>query len=180
MPSSKTTPEAEVDTPSAELDPGPSPVTLEPTAKRTAVVLVAGNTLPAADIRIVVEGRKYATDADGRVTGVDLKKSNYPTGADFYLRYDPEVQFPKDANVLTMGVDVQQFNFSGFTRQRGLLNVGPAHPAYAAANLAYQEGATHIEIVGLTDAEKEKLQPYFDALGGEIQDPAPTVSVTLT
>lgn len=155
-----------------------SPVVPEPTVRQKAVVVAGGTNLPDAPIQIVVEGRKFTVDDDGKITGAETKKSHYPTGAQTYLRYDPEVTFPKDAaEVLTMGVDVFQHNFAGFTRQRGHLNVGPAHPAYAAANLAYQRGATDIEIVGLSDHEKERLQPYFDRLA---TDPAEPAQVTVT
>lgn len=160
-------------------EPAPSPLTPEPVDKKTAVIVMGGTTVPAADIRIVVESRKYIDATDDAPASVEVKKSHYPTGADIYLRYDPEVQFPKDAKVVTMGVDVQQLNFSGFTRQIGLVNVGPAHPAFAAANLAYQEGATDITIVGLTEAEKERLQPFFDGLATHSVDPA-QVTVSLT
>lgn len=157
-----------------------SPVTPEPVAKKTAVVVMAGASIPAADIKIVVESRKYSGGSDDQPLSVEVKKTHYPAGADFYLRYDPEVQFPKDApEVLTMGDNVQQMNFRGFTRQVGMLNVGPAHPAFAAANLAYQHGATDITIVGLTDAEKELLRPYLDGLPNEPVDPA-QVTVSLS
>lgn len=154
------------------------PIDPNPPAKK-AVIVAAGMNIPSAALTIVVEARKYSGDGteESPIT-VDVKKTGYPAGADYYLRYDEDVNFPKDAKVITMGVDVQQLNFSGFTRLPGQLNVGPAHPAYAAANLAYQLGATTIEIVGLTDAEKEKLQPYIDGLPTHAVEPA-QVAVSL-
>lgn len=168
-------------------EPGPSAVASEPEGRKTAVIVAGGSEVPKADIVIVVEHasltfRDEPAEAGGdpvRVSDRKLKKQGYPAGAQTYLRYDPEVAFPKDAaEVMTMGVDVQQHNFAGFTKQLGLLNVGPAHPAYAAANLAYQRGATHIRIVGLSAYEKERLQPYFDGLATDPAGPA-QVAVTL-
>lgn len=140
--------------------------------KKRAVVVVAGMTVPDADLKIVTEARSYS-GGDDTPLAIKVKQSGYPTGADTYLRYDPEVAFPRSApEVLTMGVDLAQGGFAGFARQDGVVNVGPAHPAYAAANLAFQRGATEIEIVGLTDAEKEKLRPYFDGLATHAAEPA--------
>lgn len=177
MPRKEDLPEVAAEEP-VEVEIIDSPVTPEPDARKTAVIVAGGSTIPKAAISIVVQSQRYSTDEEGN-TSVEVKKSHYPAGADVYLRYDPEVQFPKDAEVLTIGDNVQQGNFWGFTRQRGALNVGPAHPAYAGANLAYQMGATHIEIVGLTEAEKERLQVYFDRLPQDPVEPA-QVAVSLT
>lgn len=141
---------------------------------KRAVVVAGGSTLPKADLVIVVEAR---TVEAGEVV---VKKDGYPKGADIYLRYEASTKFPAGkAEVFTMGLDLQQLNFGGFTRQEGYVNVGPAHPAFAAANLAYQRGATDIEIVGLSDAEKARLQPYLDALPHDAAAPA-QVTVRLT
>lgn len=181
MPRKDETPETEVDVaPVAETveDKLALPPVEEPTEQKKAVIVMAGTDVPGADIKIVVEARRYSGGGEEPIT-VEVKKSHYPKGADIYFRYDPEVSFPADApEVLTMGVDVRQGGLTGFTRQPGHLNVGPAHPAFAAANLAYQRGATSIEIIGLTDAEKEKLQPYFDGLASHPAEPA-QVAVTL-
>jgi hypothetical protein len=151
----------------------------EPQAKLKAVVVAGGNSVPKADYVVVVEAATIKMPTEDTPFERTVKKSHYPTGANVYLRYDPDVKFPADApEVLTMGRDVEQLYFRGFTRAIGFLNVGPAHPAFAGANLAYQRGATEIEIVGLTDAEKEKLQPYIDDLPNAAE-PA-LVAVTLT
>lgn len=151
-------------------EPAPSPVAPEPEQKKKAVVVVGSvSPIPSADIVIVVEAatfkRPEGAEKDAPATERHVKKTGYPTGADTYLRYDTEVKFPADAaEVLTMGVDLSQLNFRGFTRQLGMINVGPASPAYAGANLAYQRGATDIRIVGLTDDEVARLKPYVDEL----------------
>lgn len=148
--------------------------------KKKAVIVAGGSVVPKADISIVVEARTYGKpDADGAIS-ISVKLDKYPSGADTYLRYDPAVTFPTDApEILTMGENIQQNNFWGFTMQPGHLNVGPAHPAYAGANLAAQRGAIDIEIIGLTDAEKEKLRPFFDELSTNAVEPA-QVTVSLT
>lgn len=143
---------------------------------KKAVVVAGGSSIPDADLKVVVESRKYSGGVDDVPLTSEPKKSHYPAGADLYIRYDTEVQFPKDApEILTVGVDVQQHNFWGFTRQLGSVNVGPAHAAYVGANLAYQRGATHIDIVGLTDGEKERLKPFFDRLPTDPVEPAQVV-----
>lgn len=159
----------------------PPALTPLPEGKVTAVVVAGGNQVPKADIVIVVEAatlkKEFAEGDEEKVTPIacerHVKRQGYPTGADVYLRYDPEVKFPADAaEVLTMGENVEQLYMSGFTRVPGHINVGPAHPAYAGANLAFQRGANHIQIVGLTDAEKEQLQPFFDDLSSHPAEPA--------
>lgn len=133
----------------------------------------------------------HATDGSTMaVKKVELKLDGYATKADLYYRTDPDVQFGGDAPVLTLGVNVEQGLFWGFSPEPRWVHVGPAHPAYAAANLAWQRGAKEIEIVGLSDFEKSKLQPYFDALpeGGprqpagfvDIRCPAGDVKITLS
>lgn len=147
----------------------------EPSDRRTAAIIAGGTAVPKADIIIVVERATFKRPEGSEPDAVAKRvatKQGYPAGAQTYLRYDPEVNFPADAEVLTMGVDVQQGSLYGFTRRIGELNVGPASPVYAAANLAYQRGATHIEIVGASDAEKERLQHYFDRLSDYPVDPA--------
>lgn len=161
-----------------EVEPGPEDTFVlapEPTGHLKAVVVAGPGDVPKADIVVVVETGKFQREPDA---GEDAplvrvaKKSNYHAGADVYLRYDPEVKFPADAaEVLTMGQTVQQAGFAHFNRTIGFLNVGPAHPAFAGANLAWQRGATDIVIVGLSDAEKEQLRPYFDALSNHAAEP---------
>lgn len=138
-----------------------------------AVVIVGDHPLPKdGRFTIVVEGRVYGDGAS------KPKTDGYPAGADLYYRTDPAVRFPPKSNVVTLGVDVRQGHFWGFTLNREYLNVGPAHPAFGGANLAYQHRAKAIEIIGLNDAEKALIQPYIDALPTDVIAPA-TVPVTL-
>lgn len=166
--------------------------TAEPAKKMKAVVIAGGSTIPKADLVVVVQTQTFkpgkdakpATETEAAEPGepavVTIKKSHYPSGGHVYLRFEDDVQFPADApEVLTLGKNVEQLYMRGFTRAIGYLNVGPAHPAFAAANLAYQRGATEIEIVGLGDAEKEKLQPWFDELPKTPAEPA-LVAVSFT
>lgn len=125
------------------------------------LIVVGKGPIPAGNKRavIVVEARSY--DEDLKPT---LMTSGYPDGADLYYRTDPEVKFPAKANILTLGQNVKQATFWGFCPQMSHLNVGPASPAYGAANRAWQEGAKEIEITGLSTREKEQLKPWFDKL----------------
>lgn len=145
-----------------------APAVETPAAKKKAVVVIgAVKNLPKADIVIVAESR--TPDADGVP---QLVTSGYPSGADLYYRTEEAVKFPAKAKIVTLGIDALQDGFWGFTPKWGDVCVGPAHPAFAAANLAYQMGATEIEIVGLVDAEKERLKPYFDDLPTNAVAPA--------
>ncbi len=138
------------------------------TAKK-ALVIVGSHQFDKNDKRmvIVVEQR---TVKDGEVT---LKTDKYPTGADIYFRTVEDVQFPADAKeVLTLGENVFQLHFWGFCPNAPDICVGPASPAYAAANVAAQRGATEIEIVGLSAAEKERLEPFIAALPTDIVAPS--------
>lgn len=161
----------------------PAPAATQPAkdAKPKAVIVASGTTVPKADLTIVTEARTYHRSEDPTVPlQVDVQESGYPSGADIYLRTDPRVTFPADAKeVLTLGDNLQQANFWGFSTSQGYVNVGPAHPAYMAANLAFQRGFTVIEIVGLTDAEKERLGPAFAELPTHPIEPAP-VSVSFS
>lgn len=132
-------------------------------------LIVAGGAIPAGEKRpvIVVETREASTKemnngVEQTVPG-PIKLNGYPTKAALYLRITPEVEFPADAPVITIGQEVTQGGFFGFTPQVGYVNVGP-HPAWAGANLAWQKGATDIEIIGLTDEQKAKVQHFVDDL----------------
>jgi hypothetical protein len=171
--------------PELETDPVP-PVVAEavavvveeaPRPPRKGVVIVGNHRLPD-DKRMSIVVEKRTVEGEGEGVKVVLKKIGYPAGADFYYRTDPEVEFPKDSKVITLGEDVRQGAFAGFTLNKEFVNVGPASPVFGAANYLYQQGATEIEIVGLTDAEKERLRPYFDGLPTDPVSPA-QVTVTL-
>jgi hypothetical protein len=152
--------------PTQEPDDGPA----------KALVIVGNHQFERAGKRFVVVTEQRTVEKDGTVT---VKTDGYPAGADLYYRTDDSVTFPKDAKVVTLGVDVMQGHFAGFAQNENYVNVGPASPAFAAANLAAQNGAKKIEIIGLTDAEKERLQPYFDTLSKDPVNPS-DAAVTLT
>lgn len=157
---------------------------------KKALIIVGNHRIPADNKRpvIIVESRTFKIE-DGNVTGTELKTSGYPAGGDLYFRTTEEVEFPKDAKVLTLGDNVQQGLLWGFSPDPRWVNVGPAYPAYAAANIAWQRGAEEIEIIGLSDHEKERLAPFIAALpaGGpapvdgapDVRTPA-DVEITLT
>jgi hypothetical protein len=144
-----------------------APVEVETPQVVRAVVIVGVGALPRdGRLTIVCESRP----------GGQPTTSGYAAGADLYFRTDDSVVFPKKARVVTFGVDATQGPARDFSSQAGVLNFAGAHPAYAAANLAFQNGATEIEVVGLTDAEKQNLRPSFD----ELPDRGFPVSVSLT
>jgi hypothetical protein len=160
-----------------------------PTDESRKVIVVESRTLPKTQI----DGT-LALDAGGKpVEPGGYKKTGYPTKGDLYYRTEPDVEFPEGSQVLTLGVDVIQGTFWGFCPDMPVVNVGPCHPAYAAANLAFQRGAEEIEIIGLQADEKAKLLPYFNALaeggpppritevglGADVRAPA-DVKITLT
>lgn len=145
----------------------------------TKALIVVGNHRFAKDdkrFKIVVEA--YGFTEDG-VTPV-VKPDGYPAGADLYYGTDPTVIFPKDAKeVIILGYDVAQLNFWGFSPDPAYVCVGPASPAYGAANIAAQRGATQIEIIGLSDAEKERLKPFLADLPTNLLAPS-SVKIDLT
>lgn len=144
---------------SADTAPPDQP-TIEVEGKKWSkgAVIVANGAIPKDDKRpvIIVETR----GDDGKLDA----ERKYPTKGDLYYRTDPAVDFGGHGPVITLGVDVRQGLLWGFSNDALFVNVGPASPVYAAANLAYLQGATDIEIVGLTDAQKEHLAPWFAAL----------------
>lgn len=162
--------------PAAELEEAPQ------LHKTKAVVIVGNHRFPSDrsdTLVIVTEERKITMSDDGEaVKDVQLKTSGYPSGADLYYRTDAAVEFPHNAQVLTLGVDVQQGMLWGFSPDVAWVHVGPASPAYAAANLAWQRGATEIEIIGLDDREKAQLQAFIDRLPTDTVAPS-SAKVTL-
>lgn len=154
-----------------------------------AIVVVGPGPIPAGyALVLVAEARSYVepvfAEQDGEQVLVSPGSSaavtdGYPAGAALYFRTDPSVGFPEGANVKTLGVNVLQNRYDGFTPREGHVNVGPCHPAYAAANLAWQLGATAIDIQGLTDGEKERLKPWFDRLPTHAVEPAQVAVSTL-
>jgi hypothetical protein len=141
-------------------------------------VIVAGGTIPSGlskSVAVIVcehwddpvlAEKGEALLADENVDSV-LKVSGYPTKGDLYFRTDPSVEFnPANpaAPILTLGDNVMQTGTWGFDKRTGGVHVGPAHPAFAAANIAVQRGATEIEIVGLTKRQASLLAPFFDKL----------------
>lgn len=139
-----------------------------------ALVVAGGGAIPAGEKRGVVVCEVRADD------GSDAQGIRYPQGADLYFRMTPATDFgPKSAGALTLGANVEQGLLQGFSVIPGIVNIGPAHPAYAAANLAALQGATEVEIQGLSALWKSRLQPWFDRLQ-TVPRGASTVSIKLT
>lgn len=133
------------------------------------VLIVAKGNVPSNVGRrkvIVVESRGAPIMDGDQVKEIgSLKASGYPKDADLYYRVDDSVTFDAgDAPVFTLGQNLVPKGVGGLT-QRGSTGVmtGPGDPAYAGVNLAYHRGATDIEISGLTKADQERLQPWFDS-----------------
>lgn len=127
-------------------------------------LIVAGGRVPSnvGKRKVVVVEQRGAPQrgADGEIVGPgELKTTGYPRGGDLYFRIDSSVEFPADAEVLTLNENVRNKGGGGFSA-RGV-KVGPTSPAYAGANLAWQRGATDIEISGLSKDEQEALAPWF-------------------
>lgn len=113
-----------------------------------------------------------------------VKADDYPTRGDLYVRTTEDVTFPDKAPVVMIGGtgpnDVQQLAPWGFSPDPRWVCVGPGHPWFAAANIAWQRGARDIEIVGLTDLQKERLQPFIDDLPVNKIVPAADVKITVS
>jgi len=129
--------------------------------------------LPSGDLgkTIVIQ----AFDAPKEGEAAQPSDTTYPAKADAYLGYAPS-PLPADGNtaaavfgpaaenaqVFLLGDNVRQGGFRDLATQPGFLNVGPAHPAYAAVNLAFQMGARDVRIVGLREDEVERLRPWLE------------------
>lgn len=150
---------------------------------KKAVVIVGSHKVPADKPSIVVEQRTATVEkVEGQDDKVTLheKKDGYPANADIYLGYVDGAEFPKGAKqILRVGENIRQGGLWGFNGDPRLVNVGPASLAYAGANLAWQRGAEEIEIIGLSDAEKERLAPYIAKLPTDPTGPA-QVKITLS
>lgn len=133
-----------------------------------SALVVCDGKVPAKDGRLILVAEVRGDD------GSDVKTA-YGAGAGYYVRgSDVDMGCPPE-RLMTLGVNLQQYGFAGFSPSSQAVNVGPAHPAYAAANFAYNLGARTIEIKGLSEAWKARLQPFLDAI-----DPAFGVAVSLT
>lgn len=120
------------------------------------LVNAGAKSIPADGRRVIVAEAMVEADKSGVRAS---KTSGYPKDADLYLRVNPELDFGVDAEVITLGVEARAKGVGGFA-VRGLA-VGNGHPAYPAANLAWQRGAKDIVIAGLTKADQEALAPFF-------------------
>lgn len=150
-----------------------------------ALIIVGNHSIPSGDKRpviIVEESSDPKNGDDGYLAegGAPVTKTDkYPTKGDLYVRISPEVNFPDGATVITVGEDVQQLSPWGFSPDIRHVCTGP-HPAFAAANIAYSRGARDIEIVGLSQFYKDRMQPFVDDLPTNKIIPAPDAKITLT
>lgn len=157
-----------------------------PWEKGALIVAGAPKAMPTKGDRmvIVVENRlalpeDFDKNPDPEFTSAD-DKATYPKKADIYFGYANVADsngaeaariFPDagEGEVILMGDNVRQASHTGLTRKSGFLSVGPAHPVYAAVNLAWQRGARDVKVVGLRDDEREKLRPWFDEISPEFE-----------
>ena len=138
----------------------------------TSVLVLAGGSADSGEKRPIIVAEVRADDGQ-------LAKAVYPAGADIYFRSGVDGADFKSGVVVTLGVDIDQGTLHGFSSVMSLVHVGPAHPAYAAANLAFLHGAEAIEVRGLSPYWKDRLQPWFDEVPSDKAFPA-AVSITLT
>jgi hypothetical protein len=93
------------------------------------------------------------------------------------VSYDPAAAAPDGATLKVVGLDLRQIGFSGFSEVEGFVCVGPAHPVYVAANLAFMAGVKQLTVKGLPDDsppsgegedakpgsnQRERLAVFFD------------------
>lgn len=146
--------------PAAPETPAPPEDPIEAKKWKKTLVVASGR-IPTNETRAVIIVEDRGVDAEGNQT---LKTEGYPTKGDLYYRTVEDVNFPDKADVITLTKDVFQGLLWGFSPSPRYVNVGPASPVYAAANIAWQRGAEEIEIIGLSDAQKAHLKPWFDRL----------------
>ncbi len=145
------------------------------------VLIVAGapSKMPTkGDRKVIVVESRTQPDENGAGGGQFDAEATYPKNADAYVGHfdydaegEPRAIFP-DANgpVFLIGGNVRQFGFGGLSRQSGFLSVGrPPSAIYAAVNLAHQNGAKKVEIVGLTDYERDLFKASFDSIADEFK-----------
>lgn len=182
-------PEGEIVVGDNTLTPAPAPDLVGDPGDWDKVLIVANapNSIQNRNGRkvIVVERRTQPDHKDG--AGRFDAEAKYPTAADAYLGYadansSSEIDrvFP-DAQgkpVFLVGHNIRQFSLGGVSRNQGYLSVGPAHPVYAAVNLALQqaperkageEPTQQVEITGLTDYDRSILGPWLDKIAHEFK-----------
>lgn len=156
---------AEEASPAIVMQDAPTPELAE--GKWDRVIIVAGGGRAPANVgarKVIVTEHRAPSSVDdgGQAVAGELKTKGYASGADAYYRTDESVEFSAgEAPVFTLAQNIRPSGVGGFS-SRGL-RTGPGHPAYAAANLAHQQGAKDIEIVGLSKADQETLQIWFDS-----------------
>lgn len=111
---------------------------------------------------IVVQTRTRPAVAEGEAPSDAFVPRAYAVG-DVYLRFDPRIDFGDvgEAEVLEMGTSLPQNGFGGLSTIPGEVCVGPAHPAYAAMDLAKQRGAAWVTFDSLDEGERQKLTPWL-------------------
>lgn len=154
---------------------------LEGEAKDWRDVLIVANgaeRMPAKkDRKVIVAEARSQPDENGQGGGQFVADATYPKTADAYIGWAqidehgsvreifPDVSAP----VFIVGQNLIQFGLGGLSRRAGYVSVGPAHPVYAAVNLAHLHGAQTVEIVGLTDTDKALLGPWLDKIKDEFK-----------
>lgn len=151
-----------------------------------ALIIVGNHKIPANETRPVIIVEEWSDAKLDDVGGLlpngapVVKADGYPAKGDLYFRTDESVVFPADAEVLTLGDNVQQLLTWGFSPDIRHVCVGPGCPAFAAANAAYTRGAHDIEITGLSAAQLARAKPFFDDIPTNKVLPAPDVKITFS
>ena len=155
---------------------------LEGSSDDWADVLIVANAperMPAKkDRKVIVAEVRSQPDENGAGAGQDVEGASYPKSADAYVGWatravdgeEERVFGEVNGPVLLVGKTLKQFGIGGLSRQHGYVSVGPAHPVYAAVNLAHLQGAKKVEISGLTDHDKQILGPSLDRIAGEFEN----------
>lgn len=164
----------------AVVTPSDLPVLEGDPADWTDVLIVANGAdrmPPKKDRKVIVVEARSQPDEAGQGGGAFVPDAVYPKTADAYLGWAqvdetgaerqifPDVSAP----VFIVGKNLIQFGLGGLSRKAGYVSVGPAHPIYAAVNLAHLQGAKTVEIVGMTDHDKAVVGPYLDKIKDEFE-----------
>ncbi len=113
-------------------------------------------------------------ELDAHVSKTGRAKIEFADGVavmgDMAITYDPDAEVADGLRRLVVGVDLRQEGLGGFSKIKGRVHVGPAHPVYVAVDLAHQDGATEAVVTGIDKDSPihERLTTFLDEVKDQI------------